>query len=110
MTERFEDQVVITGLGQSSLGRRLGRDDLELTAAACRAAVEDAGLSMRDIDGLASFPGAADLSRRSVTGPGLWEVQDMLGLELDWYSAGLEVASRRTVERTWLISSMRDQG
>jgi len=94
MTERFEDQVVITGLGQSSLGRRLGRDDLELTAAACRAAVEDAGLSMRDIDGLASFPGAADLSRRSVTGPGLWEVQDMLGLELNWYSAGLEVASQ----------------
>ena len=65
MTDRFEDKVVITGLGQSALGRRLGRDDLDLTAAACLAAVEDAGLSVRDIDGLASFPGAADLSRRS---------------------------------------------
>src|SRR5262245_63730278 len=94
MTGRFEDRVVITGLGQSELGRRLGRDDLDLTAAACRAAVDDAGLTMRDIDGLASFPGAADQSRRSVTGPGLWEVQDMLGLELSWYSAGLEVASQ----------------
>jgi acetyl-CoA acetyltransferase len=94
MTDRFEDHVVITGLGQSELGRRLGRDDLDLTAAACRAAVLDAGLTMHDIDGLASFPGAADLSRRSVTGPGLWEVQDMLGLELAWYSAGLEVASQ----------------
>jgi acetyl-CoA acetyltransferase len=94
MTERFEDRAVITGLGQSVLGRRLGRDDLELTVAACRGAVEDAGLTMRDIDGLASFPGAADQSRRSVTGPGLWEVQDMLGLELSWYSAGLEVASQ----------------
>jgi acetyl-CoA acetyltransferase len=94
MTGRFEDRVVITGLGQSELGRRLGRDDLDLTASACLAAVADAGLTMRDIDGLASFPGAADLSRRSVTGPGLWEVQDMLGLELGWYSAGLEVASQ----------------
>src|SRR5262245_55176436 len=94
MTGRFEDRVVITGLGQSELGRRLGRDDLDLTAAACRAAVDDAGLTMGDIDGLASFPGAADISRRSVTGPGLWEVQDMLGLELGWYSAGLEVASQ----------------
>jgi acetyl-CoA acetyltransferase len=94
MTDRFEDRAVITGLGQSALGRRLGRDDLELTATACRAAVQDAGLTMRDIDGLASFPGAGDPTRRGVTGPGLWEVQDMLGLELGWYSAGVEVASQ----------------
>ncbi len=94
MTDRFEDRAVITGLGQSAFGRRLGRDDLELTATACRAAVQDAGLTVRDIDGLASFPGAADPTRRSVTGPGLWEVQDMLGLELGWYSAGVEVASQ----------------
>jgi acetyl-CoA acetyltransferase len=94
MTEHFEDRAVITGLGQSTLGRRLGRDDLQLTADACRAAVADAGLTMRDIDGLASFPGAADQTRRGVTGPGLWEVQDMFGLELAWYSAGLEVASQ----------------
>ena len=47
----------ITGIGQSQVGRRLGRDPLELTLDACLAAIEDAGLTRDQIDGLATYPG-----------------------------------------------------
>ncbi|HXY92434.1 MAG TPA: thiolase family protein [Acidimicrobiia bacterium] len=94
MEDPFERRAVISGIGGSPLGRRLGRDDLDLSVEACCAAVADAGLSFHDVDGLASFPSAADGARRSVTGPSVWEVQDALGLELAWYSAGLEVSSQ----------------
>jgi acetyl-CoA acetyltransferase len=94
MTEPFEHQAVISGLGASRVGRRLGRDDLDLTVEACRAAADDAGLALGEIDGLASFPSAADAARRPVTGPGIWEVKDTLGLHLNWYTAGLEVSAQ----------------
>ncbi len=56
--EVLERRSVISGVGQSDVGRRLGRDPLDLTLDACIAAIEDAGLTRRDIDGLATYPGA----------------------------------------------------
>ncbi len=56
---RFEDDCAITGLGISEVGRRLMRPPLSLTVEACLAAVEDAGLDLDDIDGLATYPGMA---------------------------------------------------
>jgi acetyl-CoA acetyltransferase len=52
-----EHQVVISGVGQSDVGRRLNRDPLELTLDACLAAIEDAGLTTADIDGISTYPG-----------------------------------------------------
>ena len=43
--------AVISGVGQSQIGRRINRDPLELTVDATLAAVEDAGLTLADIDG-----------------------------------------------------------
>ena len=55
--DKFEDKVAVTGIGMSTIGRRLGVDPLALTIEACRRAVEDAGLTMADIDGLSTYPG-----------------------------------------------------
>ncbi|TCJ31502.1 MULTISPECIES: OB-fold domain-containing protein [unclassified Parafrankia] len=63
---RFEEKVALTGVGQSRVGRRLMVDPLELTVQACLAAVEDAGLTLDEIDGLSTYPGR-------VGGPGMSE-------------------------------------
>lgn len=47
--------AAITGLGWTEFSRESGRSVLDLAAAACRAAVDDAGLSRTDVDGIASF-------------------------------------------------------
>jgi len=94
MSDAFERRVVISGIGESALGRRLHRDDVDLTVESCLAAIADAGLERSDIDGLASFPSAANPLIRPVTGPSLWEIQDTLRLELRWYTAGLEVSAQ----------------
>ena len=52
MRPSLTNEVIISGIGQSDIGRRLGRDPLQLTVDACLAAVEDAGLTLADIDGL----------------------------------------------------------
>ena len=54
---RFERRVVISGVGQSAIGRQVGRSGFQLTIDAILAAVSDAGLTVDDIDGLAMFPG-----------------------------------------------------
>jgi len=85
-----ERAAVISGVGQSDVGRRLHRDPLALTAQACLAAIADAGLRPSDIDGLATYPGAMD-TPPGFSGAGITDVQDMLRLELDWYTGGLEM-------------------
>jgi acetyl-CoA acetyltransferase/uncharacterized OB-fold protein len=56
-TDRFEDRVAITGIGMSAIGRRLMRPPVELTIEAALRAVDDAGLTLDDIDGLSTYPG-----------------------------------------------------
>jgi acetyl-CoA acetyltransferase/uncharacterized OB-fold protein len=53
---KFEERVALTGVGQSEVGRRLMVDPLRLTVDACLAAVEDAGLTLDEIDGLSTYP------------------------------------------------------
>lgn len=57
-TEKFEDKVALSGIGMSEIGRRLMVNPLSLTVQACERAVADAGLTLGDIDGLATYPGA----------------------------------------------------
>jgi acetyl-CoA acetyltransferase len=89
MTEILERRAAITGIGQSEIGRRLGRDPLELTLDGCLAAIADAGLTPRDIDGLATYPGAMG-GAPGFTGAGITEVHDALRLDLNWYTGGIE--------------------
>ena len=85
----LERQAVISGVGQSAAGRRLGRTGLDLTLDAVLAAIADAGLDHREIDGISSWPGyrvdAPDFSPVTVS-----EIKEALGLRLNWYNAGIE--------------------
>ena len=85
----FRRQAVISGIGQSDIGRRLYRAPLDLTIDACLAAIRDAGLTRDDIDGIATYPGNMDMPP-GFSGVGVTEVQEALRLELDWYNGGLE--------------------
>ena len=87
--EILERRAAITGIGQSEVGRRLGRDPLALTLDGCLAAITDAGLRPSDIDGLATYPGAMG-GAPGFTGAGVTEVHDALRLKLNWYSGGIE--------------------
>src|SRR5271155_5406983 len=93
MSDRVEDRAVISGFGRSDLGRRLHRDPLALTADAALAAIADAGLDPDDIDGLSTYPGAT-WSTPGITGAGVDDVRDMLGLRLRWHAGGGEVAGQ----------------
>ena len=87
--EKLESRAAITGIGQSDIGRRLDRDPLSLTADACLAAIEDAGLRREDIDGLSTYPGMMT-TPAGFSGAGITEVQDTLRLNLNWFSGGPE--------------------
>lgn len=89
--QRFEDDVVISGVGRSPAGRRLGRDALDLAVEACLDAVADAGLELEQVKGLATSPGSASgYGAPGFQGPSIAAVQDVLRLDLDWYSSTVE--------------------
>ncbi|MGH9137579.1 MAG: thiolase family protein, partial [Acidimicrobiales bacterium] len=81
--------AVVSGIGQSEVGRRLHRPALDLTVDACLEAIADAGLRPEDIDGLATYPGNLD-TPPGFSGVGIVDVQDALRLDLDWYAGGME--------------------
>jgi acetyl-CoA acetyltransferase len=85
----FDDRAVISGVGQSDVGRRLFRDPLDLTLDAALAAIDDAGLTRADIDGLATYPGNMSVPP-GFSGVGITEVHDALRLNLSWYAGGPE--------------------
>lgn len=85
--------AVITGIGQSKIGRGLGRSALSLTVESTLAALADAGLSRDDIDGVATWPGQYSPSP-GMSGVGVWELQDALDLKLNWFVGGWEGGSQ----------------
>jgi acetyl-CoA acetyltransferase len=84
---------VITGIGQSAVGRRLGRSGMSLTVEAVLAALADSGLDRSDIDGLSTWPGASGPAP-GFTGAGVFDVKDALGLELEWFCGGSETGGQ----------------
>lgn len=91
--EILERKAAITGIGQSAVGRRLGRDPLALTIDACLGAIEDAGLSRTDIDGVSTYPGMISAAP-GFSGAGVTEVQEALRLDLDWFAGGAETSGQ----------------
>jgi len=89
----IERRACISGAGQSEVGRRLGRDPLELTLDACLAAVDHAGLTIADIDGLSTYPGSM-ATPPGFSGAGAYEVIDALRLNVGWYNSGLETSGQ----------------
>ncbi|MFN8036705.1 MAG: thiolase family protein [Acidimicrobiia bacterium] len=88
-----ERRTVISGIGQSDVARRLPQSPLELTLDACLAAIEDAGLTVGDVDGLSTYPGPMDM-QPGFSGAGAYEVIDALRLQVGWYDSGLETSGQ----------------
>ncbi len=86
--DRFEHRAVLSGVGRSAIGRRLMRDPLSLTVDACLEAVADAGLTLDDIDGLSTYPGAAPMG---MSEGGVTAVEEALRLRPTWINGGGEL-------------------
>ncbi|MHB9881302.1 thiolase family protein [Pacificimonas sp. ICDLI1SI03] len=85
--------VIISGVGQSAVGKRLDRTAMGLTVDAIKDALDDAGLTRDDIDGVSCYPGARP--DMPAFGPvGSAEIIDALRLNTNWYSSGLEGAAQ----------------
>lgn len=85
---KFEDQVALTGIGMSAIGRRLMVTPLSLTIDACVAAIADAGLSFADIDGLSTYPGGGNLG--GFGEGGVTALEAALGIRPVWHNGGIE--------------------
>jgi acetyl-CoA acetyltransferase/uncharacterized OB-fold protein len=83
--KRFEHDAVLSGIGRSAIGRRLMRDPLSLAVDACLEAVADAGLTLDDIDGLSTYPGAAVMG---MSEGGVTAVEEALRLHPTWTNGG----------------------
>jgi acetyl-CoA acetyltransferase len=75
----IERDAVISGLGMSAIGRRTGIAGLDLTIAASRAAIADAGLEPTDIDGIATMGDTP-----------IQEAAGALGIEPVWRGGGFD--------------------
>jgi acetyl-CoA acetyltransferase len=91
--EIIERRACISGVGQSDVGRRLGRDPMELTLDACLAAIDDAGLTSADVDGVSTYPGPMG-TPAGFSGAGAYDVIDALRLNCGWYNSGLETSGQ----------------
>jgi acetyl-CoA acetyltransferase/uncharacterized OB-fold protein len=85
---KFEDRVVLSGVGMSQVGRRLMVNPVALTVDACLNAVADAGLTLSDIDGLGTYPGP---SGDAMSEGGATAVIEALSLRPTWIAGGQDV-------------------
>ena len=88
-SQKFEDRVIISGIGQSEVGRRLMGNPLLLTIDACMKAIDDAGLKLEDIDGLATYPGGM-MSGMGMSEGGVTAVENALRIRPTWHSGSSE--------------------
>lgn len=86
--DKFEDRVVLSGVGISDVGRRLMRAPASLAVEAAQRALEDSGLSASDIDGVSTFPGG--LAPLGFAEGGVRPVTDALRLTPTWVNGASE--------------------
>src|SRR6202008_5011662 len=82
--------AVISGIGQSAIGRQVDRSGFQLTIDAGLAAVADARLTVDEIDGLAMFPGGGTANLPGYANGNLYEVQDALRITTTWRQGQVE--------------------
>lgn len=86
-------EAYITGVGQSEVGVKLTRHPLLLTLDAVREALNEAGLSIGQIDGVSTYPGRVP-AYLGFSPVGADELIDALGIRATWYAGGSEVTSQ----------------
>lgn len=87
------NDAFITGIGQSQVGMKLTRHPLLLTLDAVREALDDAGLTIGQIDGVSTYPGRAQ-GYLGFSPVGADELIDALGIRATWYAGGGEITSQ----------------
>jgi acetyl-CoA acetyltransferase len=85
----LEKDVAVVGIGQSEVGRPSTKSAMRLTVDACLEAVADAGLTLRDIDGVCGWPGD-NANGNSFSPVGPTGLMSALGLQVGWFSGGYE--------------------
>jgi acetyl-CoA acetyltransferase len=86
-------EAYITGIGQSQVGMKLTRDPLLLTVDAVKEALADAGLTIGQIDGVASYPGKVP-AYLGFSPVGADELIDALGIRATWHMGASEISSQ----------------
>jgi acetyl-CoA acetyltransferase len=80
-------KVVVAGVGYSELGKDTGRSEASLTVESVTAALQDAGMTAADVDGLTPWP--ARQGADTFSGPPLSLIQRSFGMNLRyWHSGG----------------------
>jgi acetyl-CoA acetyltransferase len=55
MPTSIKDECAIVGIGQTEFSKHSGRSELQLTVECVKAAIEEAGLKLSDVDGMVTF-------------------------------------------------------
>ncbi len=82
-------EAYITGIGQSEVAIRTTRHPMLLTLDAVREALDEAGLTIEQIDGVATFPGKSSGSL-GFSPVGADEVIEAMGIKSKWHVGGME--------------------
>jgi len=91
-----KNEAYITGIGQSEVGVRLTRHPLLMTVDAVREALDEAGLTLDQIDGVSTYPGRLS-SMLGFSPVGADELIDALGIRATWYAGGGKL------HRSWVL-------
>lgn len=86
-------EAYITGIGMSEVGVRLTRSPMGLTLDAVHEALDDAGLTLEQIDGVATYPGRLS-SFLGFSPIGTEDVIETLGLNTTWHMGGGELTAQ----------------
>ena len=87
------NEAYITGIGMSEVGVRLARSPLGLTLDAVKEAIADAGLTLDQIDGVATYPGKMQIFL-GFSPPGADDVIEALGLKTRWHIGAAEMTAQ----------------
>ena len=86
-------EAYITGIGMSEVGRRLTRHPLLLTVDAVKAALQEAGLTIDQIDGVSTYPGRA-AGFLGFSPVGAEELVEALRIKATFFAGGFEQSSQ----------------
>lgn len=86
-------EAYITGVGQSEVGIRLTRSPMGLTMDAIRQALDDAGLTFDQIDGVSTYPGRMG-GYLGFSPIGCDEVIETCGIKARWHMGGGEIPAQ----------------
>jgi acetyl-CoA acetyltransferase len=87
------NEAYITGIGQSEVGIRVTRSPMGLTKDAIIEALADAGLTLDQIDGVASYPGKSH-GYLGFSPVGVDEVIEQFGIKARWHFGGGEIPAQ----------------